>query len=223
MIAYDVQLDQQNGIIIQSDIIPGSCAVNIPDLNKKKKQYISLFLNKKDIERGIDYLNCISLNNCNAANEGLFISALAMFAKCFASSGSRTRLDRNAFKKFSQQSAELFDRYDAWRNKHFLHDENRMIEASAFLLIAPEGNEKIFGGPPSVVWNSVQVNYIQEGRQLEKLLQEVWRYIVHRIDEHGQSIEKDYCNSTREELLAFGNAEIKCATIQEPEKARCES
>ena len=54
MIEYDVQLDQQNGIIIQGNIIPGSCAVNIPDLNKKKKQYISLFLNKKDVERGID-------------------------------------------------------------------------------------------------------------------------------------------------------------------------
>lgn len=220
MIEYDVQLDQQNGIIVQGNITPGSCAVNIPDSNKKKKQYISLFLNKKDIERGIDYLNCISLNNCNVANEGLFISALAMFAKCFVTSGSRTGLDKNGFKKFSQESVELFDRYDAWRNKHFLHDENSMIEASAFLLISPEGNEKIFGGPPSVVWNSVQVNYIQESKQLERLLQEIWRYIVHRIDEQGQSIEKDYLNFTREELLAFGEAKTKRATTQEPEKNR---
>ena len=100
MIDYSMQIDSQNGVVIQGDFIPGSIAVNIPDSNKKKRQFISLFLNKKDIERGIDYLNCISLNNHPIANEGLFISALAMFAKCFVSSESRTGLDKDGFKNF---------------------------------------------------------------------------------------------------------------------------
>ena len=220
MTEYKVQIDPQNGAVIQGDFVPGSKAVNIPDTDKKKKPFISLFLNKRDIERGIDYLNCVSLNNHQIANEGLFISALAMFAKCFVSSESRTGLDKGGFKKYSPQFAELFEQYDAWRNKHFLHDENSMTEAIAFLLISPEGNENIFGGPPSVVWNSVQVNYIQESRQLEKLLQEIWRYTVCLIDKQGDSIEKYYCGCTREELLEFGAPAFKLATAQEPEKKR---
>lgn len=220
MIEYKVQIDPQNGAVIQGDFAPGSIAVNIPDTNKKKKLFISYFLNKKDIERGIDYLNCISLNNHYIANEGLFISALAMFAKCFVNSESRIGLDKEGFKRFSPQSAGLFDQYDAWRNKHFLHDENSMTEAISFLLISPEGNENIFGGPPSVVWNSVQVNYVREGRQLESLLQEIWKYVVSQIDKHGHSIEGDYCDCTRDELLAFGAPAFKFATTQAPEKKR---
>lgn len=220
MLEYKVRIDPQNGVVIYGDFIPGSIAVNIPDVDKKKRQYISLFLIKKDIECGIDYLRCISLNNHPIANEGLFISALAMFAKCFVESGSRGCLDKAGFKKFSPESATLFDKYDAWRNKHFLHDENRMTEAISFLLISPEGSESVLGGPPSVVWNSVQVDYIQESRQLECLLQEVWKYVVHKIDKHGESIAKDYCSRTREELLEFGEAKVTLATMQNPEVKR---
>ena len=43
MIDYSVQIDSQNGVVIQGDFIPGSIAVNIPDSNKKKKTvYITL-------------------------------------------------------------------------------------------------------------------------------------------------------------------------------------
>lgn len=219
MLEYNTWLDPQK-VVIQGDFVPGSKAVNIPDSSKKKIQFISLFLNKKDIERGIDYLNCISLNNNSVANEGLFISALAMFAKCFVNSKSRIGLDKEGFKRFSPQSVALFNQYDAWRNRHFLHDENRMTEAIAFLLIAPERNENIFGGPPSVVWNSAPINYVQEGRKLERLLQEIWKYVVERIDKQGISIEEDYCDCTREELLAFGDPPFKLATTQDPEKKR---
>ena len=220
MIEYKVQIDPQNGAVIQGDFAPGSIAVNIPDTNKKKKQFISYFLNKKDIERGIDYLNCISLNNHQIVNEGLFISALAMFAKCFVNSEARNGLDKDGFKKFSPQSTTLFDKYDAWRNKHFLHDENSMTEAISFLLISPEGSEDIFGGPPSVVWNSVQIDYVQEGRQLKHLLQEIWKYIVEKFDKQGASIEEDYRNCAREKLLAFAEPPFKLATTQTPEKKR---
>ena len=220
MIDYSMQIDSQNGVVIQGDFIPGSIAVNIPDSNKKKRHFISLFLNKKDIERGIDYLNCISLNNHPIANEGLFISALAMFAKCFVSSESRTGLDKDGFKKFSPQSVKLFDQYDAWRNKHFLHDENSMTEAIAFLLVSPEGSESVFGGPPSVVWNSVQINYIQESRQLENLLQEIWKYVVHLIDKVGDSLTKDYSEGPREKLLEYGEPPFKIASTNNPHEKR---
>lgn len=46
MLEYKVQIDPQNGVIVQGDFAPESVAVNIPDTNKKKKQFISYFLNK---------------------------------------------------------------------------------------------------------------------------------------------------------------------------------
>lgn len=200
MIEYKVLADDpQKGLVVQGNFAPGSIPVNIPHSNPKRKQYISLFLNLRDIEAGIDYLQCISPNNHLRINEGLFISALALSAKCFVTSESRIGLDKQGFKKYSPQSKPIFDRYDAWRNKHFLHDENSMTEAIAFLLVSPAGSENVFGGSPSVVWNSVQVNYLQEGKQLESLLQEIRKYIMSSIDKKGDSIAQEYCNCTREE------------------------
>ena len=95
-----------------------------------------------------------------------------------------------------------------------------MTETISFLLISPEGSKDIFGGPPSVVWNSVQIDYVQEGRQLEHLLQEIWKYIVEKIDKQGASIEEDYRNCAREGLLAFAEPPFKIATTQAPEKKR---
>lgn len=85
MIEYKVLADDpQKGLVVQGNFAPGSIPVNIPHSNPKRKQYISLFLNLRDIEAGIDYLQCISPNNHLRINEGLFISAL--------SCASRTRL-----------------------------------------------------------------------------------------------------------------------------------
>lgn len=221
MIEYKVLADDpQKGLVVQGNFAPGSIPVNIPHSNPKRKQYISLFLNLRDIEAGIDYLQCISPNNHLRINEGLFISALALSAKCFVTSESRIGLDKQGFKKYSPQSKPIFDRYDAWRNKHFLHDENSMTEAIAFLLVSPAGSENVFGGPPSVVWNSVQVNYLQEGKQLESLLQEIRKYIMSSIDKKGNSIAQEYCNCTREELLSFGEPPFKIATTKDPQKKR---
>lgn len=43
---------------------------------------------------------------------------------------------------------------------------------------------------------------------------------MERIDKQGISIEEDYCDCTREELLAFGDPTFKLATTQDPEKKR---
>ena len=216
---YEVSIDSE-GIIIKGEFVLGSIPVNIPGNNAKKRSFISLFLNKRDIEHAIDYLRCISLDKYITVNEGLFVSALAMFSKCFVSSKNRIGLDKDGFKKHSPRYAALFDKYDSWRNKHFLHDENRMIEPVAFLLVSPEGSEKAYGGPPSVVWNNIVIDYVTEGEQLEELLEEVWRYCAYRIDKVGDSIAKEYNSLSRDELLKFGKPNIKQATLEKPEKER---
>lgn len=210
MVEYKVLADDpQNGLIIQGDFIPGSTPVNIPHSDPKRKEYISLFLNLRDIDAGIDYLQCISLNNHPRINEGLFISALAAFAKCFGKSNARISLKRATFKGRFPQFADLFDDYISWRNKHFIHDDGLMTSATAFLLVTPNEYNDIFGGPPSVIWRIKPIDYIEESRRLENLLQVVRGYIIDDIDKLGDSIDEEYHRYSREQLLAFDEPELQ--------------
>lgn len=218
MIEYRVTLDPKNNrFIIQSDdIIKGSIAVNIPDSNKKKKQYISLFLHKADIEEGIDFLHCISADKPVQMNQALFITALSSMIKCFQTATACSMINPDTFfKKFPQEKPK-FERFKDWRNKHFLHDENSMREAVAFLLVAPEGTEAVFGGPPSVIWNRVPIDFLLEGRQLETLMKTLHQFICEQIDALGQSLIDEYKENTREELLALGEAQLKLSTTENP-------
>ena len=228
MINYKVIRDDVNKYFkIEGDFIPGSKAVKIPaDTDKSKNlhhQYISFFLSKSDIDAGIDYLNCISLNNHPRANEGLFIGALSRYYKCFQHSNARVALDKVAFKRFSPQCATEFERFENWRNKHYIHDENGMIQACAFLLVAPNDYPSKFGGPPSVVWNSVSVDYIYESKNLQSLMQETLRYIEKRIDKISSMILEELDSFSHDELLALDDAHIELATVSHPEQKRGEN
>lgn len=225
MIDYKVSRDEANErFIIEGNILPGSKAVKIPVDTKKRErlqhQFISFFLNKADIEAGIDYLNRISLNNHIRTNEGLFIGALSRYFKCFQSSDARVALDEDALKRFSPQSSADFVRFKNWRNKHYIHDENGMIQTCAFLLIAPRNHSSKFGGPPSVVWNTVPIDYIREGQLLQSLFQETWKFIAKKIDETGDAIMKEMESLSHDDLLALEDAHIKLATMNSPEQKR---
>lgn len=217
---YRIFEDPQNHqFIVEGNIVPDSIAVQLPD-SPLKNQFVSYFLHKADIETGIDFLNCISLNNHVRANEGLFAAALSMLIKCFQSAESRIAIDENAFKKFAPDMADGFDKYKAWRNKHFIHDVNGMTETTAFLLVAPESHSETFGGSPSVVWIKVPVNYIVEGRTLYEIMQSVWKYCVFKIDQLGDKIAEQYKDKTRDELLSLERANLKLATLENPTQKR---
>lgn len=225
MLEYEVSLDQESGDFkIKGNFLPGSKAVKIPaDTTKRKniqRQFISFFLNKVDIEAGIDYLNCISLNNHPRANEGLFVGALSIYFKCFQTSDARVALDEAAFKRSSPQFSNEFNRFKNWRNKHYIHDENSMTQASSFLLIAPKDCSSKFGGPPSVVWNLAPVNYIREGQCLQSLMKETWKFTVQKIDETGDAIMKEMESLSHDDLLALEDAHIKLATKNSSEQKR---
>lgn len=217
---YQIFEDPQNHqFIIEGNIVPGSIAVELPD-GKLKNQFVSYFLHKADIEAGIDFLNCISLNNHVRANEGLFTAALSMLIKCFQSAESRVMIDENAFKRYAPNAADDFDKYKAWRNKHFIHDENSMIETTAFLLVAPESHIELFGGLPSVVWHKAPINYIAEGHILYEVMQSVWKFCASKIDQLGEKITGQYKDKTRDELLLLKRANIKLATLKNPTQKR---
>lgn len=217
---YYVYEDPYNRkLVVEGNIVPGSIAVQLPD-SKIKNQYISYFLHKADIEAGIDFLNCVSLNNHVRANEGLFTAALSIAIKCFQYAESRIAIDEAAFKKYAPNIANDFEKYKAWRNKHYIHDVNSMLEATSFLLIAPKSHPETFGGAPSVVWHKAPIDYIAESRTLYEVMQNVWRFCVSKIDELGDKIIKQYKEKTRDELLLLERANIQLATLENPTQKR---
>lgn len=208
--------------IVEGDVVPGSVAVNIPKDDENRFEFISLFLHKKDIDFCVKYINCISLDKNAYVNQALFIVALSGLMKCFQYSAACQKLDVDDFKSNYPQIENTFDKYKSWRNKHYLHDENRMTEATAFLFVAPENSAQVLGGLPSVIWNSVNIDYIEETQKLREVLKAVDQYITVKIDEIGNKLIERYQQKTREELLAFGNANIRLCSTEEPNRNRTE-
>lgn len=217
-IVFDPTID---GYVIESEtIIKGSIPVNIPAEDKRKRQFISLYLHKADIEEGISFLHCISMDKCVQINQALFMAALSNMMKCFQSTSEVSELNEKKFKRDFPLVAEELSRFKYWRNKHFVHDENSMREAIAFLLVAPEGYEASLGGQPSVFWHRVPIDFLDEGRRLEVLMKSLLQFVLVEFDKLGEKLSDHYGIRSREELLSYGIATIPRATVDHPDVKR---
>lgn len=213
MIDYDVYLDKDNdSFIIRGPFGLGTIPITIPNDNPLKKQFIDLFLHKADIERGIDFLQCISIDKDVTINEGLFIAGLNNCMKCFKYSKSRSHLDKLQIFQDAQLYQEFIS-FETMRDKHFDHDESGMLQAVAFLLVNRD-SEEFFAGPPSVVWNRAMLNYYAIGQALQQIMQYVRNYIINQIDIIGKEIMESYISWPREKLLEWEETQIQLASNQ---------
>ena len=95
MIDYRVTYDKENNnFIVDGPFLPNAVPVEIPFENPQRKPFIDLFLHKADIDRGIDFLDCIAPSNNTTLNEALFIAGLNNCMKCFKYSKSRTKIEK---------------------------------------------------------------------------------------------------------------------------------
>lgn len=170
-----------------------------------------MFLHKADIERGIDFLQCISNDKNITVNEGLFIAGLNNCMKCFKYSNARNKLVKQEVFAQSEEMLKKFLEFEQMRDKHYDHDENGMLQAVSFLLINEDGGQ-VFSGPPSVVWNRVQLNYYLAGQNLQQIMCYILQYIEKKIDIIGNDILEYYKKFSKEELLKLSNAQIILAS-----------
>lgn len=212
MFDYEVIVDKENKrFIVKGPFESGALPVLIPDDDPWKKDYIDLFLHKADIERGIEFLQCISKDKEIVVNEALFIAGLNNCMKCFKYSSSRKKLEKaEVFKDYEQIGLDFVE-FEKMRDKHFDHDENGMLQAIAFLLLS-EREDVIFAGPPSVVWNRAKLNYCLAGKKLQEIMRFIRQYLIVQIDNVGGAIVKRYKNSSKEKLLEGTVATIELAT-----------
>lgn len=207
MIDYQVEIDRgQERFILQGDFEEGVIPIAIDINNPLRKKFIDLFLHKADVENGIDYLRCISVDKNIKLNEALFIAGLNNCMKCFKFSSSRGKLEKTVVFKDNQLMLSIFTEFETMRDKHFDHDESGMLQATAFLLIS-RADDHIWGGPPSVVWNRLVIDYYLESQRLQEIMQFVWKFICSEIDRIGDKIKECYEGISKEEIL-------KCAAPQ---------
>lgn len=222
MLEYEIIRDNETkAYLVKGNILPGSIPVNIPNEDHIRKSYVSLFLHKADMESCLKYLAKISTDNEMIINEALFIAAITTLIKCFQSCESRTQLSEGKFKKSTAPEIYAeYERFKEWRNKHYAHDVNSMVEATAFLLVAPAGSPCTLGAPPSVIWNRVNIDYVKQRNSLKLVSEAVLRFIVTEIDRVGDVLFEKYSQKSYEELLSYGDAAIRAASLQNPEIAR---
>lgn len=212
MIDYQVLIDKENGkFIVKGPFDVDSVPIEIPEDNPNRKQFIDLFLHKADIERGIDFLKCISIDKNTTVNEGLFIAGLNNFMKCFKYSNARSKLDKNIVFLDNQEMLGHFMYFEKMRDKHFDHDESGLLQATAFLLVCQNGTQ-VFGGPPSVVWNRAMIDYYVSGQRLQDVMQFTLQYVCEEIDKVGKLIVTAYKDFSRESLIRLKAAHIKLAS-----------
>ena len=61
----------------------------------------------------------------------------------------------------------------------------------------------MFGGVPSVIVDSQEIDYLDECDCLTWVVREVKKYAMEEFDKIADSLTQDYCDKTREELLSF--------------------
>lgn len=213
MINYQVTFDKENNrFLVEGPFAENAIPVEIPMDNPQRKDFIDLFLHKADIDRGIDFLQRICSMNDTTLNEALFVAGLNNCMKCFKKSKSRTKLDKVEVFSDNQRLYDIFVMFETMRDKHYDHDENGMLQATAFLLVCSDG-ERLFGGPPSVVWHRVKLDYCLVGQMLQEVMLFVQQHLCHKIDTIGKAIERAYVNLPREALLELQTAQINALSI----------
>ncbi len=218
MIDYQISIDSENGkYIVSGPFNPGSTAVVIPQTDSNRKDFVDFFLHKADIERGIDFLRCISIDKDNMVNEGLFIAGLNNCIKCFKYSDARNKLDKNLAFSSNVGVYDLFIEFEKLRDKHYNHDENGMVQATAFLIVS-NNDELVFGGPPSVVWNREALNYYIEGQKLQGVAQHIWQFICTEIDRISDLIQATYRDYSKEILLELQIPQLITASSKSERK-----
>lgn len=218
MIDYNVSIDSEREcFVINGPFDVDTIPVGIPNDDPNRKQFVDLFLHKTDIERGIDFLMCISADKDNTVNEGLFIAGLNNCMKCFKYSKSRSKLDKTVVFSDSKELLDRFVEFEKMRDKHFDHDESGMLQATAFLLVCPK-KECAFGGPPSVIWNRVILDYYVAGQGLQEIMRYIRQFLCNEIDKIGCLIEVTYSSYSRESLMALKASKIELASSDSKRK-----
>ena len=203
--------NDNSGFVIVGPFPDNAFVVEIPPDDPERNAYIDLFLHKADMTIGVSSLDHIQSTNDVSLNEPLFVAGLNSCMKCFKHSNARLKLDKNDVFQDDHDMLESFLRFERMRDKHYDHDENGMVQTTAFLFVVPKGS-LLHLDSPSVVWNRAKLDYVSEAYKLKEIMLYDNKYLEKRIDIIGARILQRCASLSVEQIVQLRSPHITLAT-----------
>ena len=181
----------------------------LPEDIPNKEIFISLVLHQSDLKIAYEYLNLISNDQNIAINEALFVASLNHCIKCFKHSKSREKLFKEEVFKNEPKLLSCFSRFECIRDKHYVHDENGMLQPIATMLVSKKENSNISVFRPWVIWNRERLDFVHEAIQLKIVAEHIINFIQEQLD----SLAKEIVPYFVEKLKSGVNPELVDSVI----------
>jgi len=134
--------------------------------------------------------------------EGLWVSVIARYFKCFGSNQSRSQLSAKKILKSHPGAEAVFSYYQDLRDKHIIHDENPFTQA--FTGVAVNGTEAQYkvADVISLAFNAFTVDDTHLV-QLTQLVDVTLAWINRKRDELHDMLGREYEKWSHQDLLTL--------------------
>lgn len=136
--------------------------------------------------------------------EGLWISAITRYFKCFTSSESRSQLSAGKVLKTHTNANLVFEYFNDLRNKHIIHDENPFTQAFTGVVINDLAAQHKVADIISLAFNAFTVDDTHLA-QLTQLVEITLKWVNEKRDELHNIIGREYEQWSHHELLVLPN------------------
>ena len=187
----------------------------------KARQLAALALHRSDLELALNILESINSfpPDMRAVRQGLWVSAIVQYFKCFGHSKARIKLEPNKIFKGDPQGVEVHYFNKAIRDKHITHDENAMMQSlPGAILNAPHLIRKI----ERVVCLSAEAETLdqQSNNNLHNLISKSLAYVIDKIDSLSDQIAEELEGQPYECLLEMDEVTLLLPSADKFHKPR---
>jgi hypothetical protein len=189
--------------------------------NHKAKRLSDLALHRTDLTFANECLDALNTAPVEPAvlREALWRSAIIHYVKCF---GEGVRFQLQAAQVYKGEPAialEQFGFFKSLRHKHFIHDENSLMQS---IPIAAINNGTKAYKVEEVSCFTTNTGTLNDGNwgNLKKLVETASLWVIKEFDSLAERLRSNLETKPYEELLAMADAEYRSPKIEDIAKKR---
>ncbi len=186
-----------SGLVIYLPFQDNTVIYKLPDDTPNREVFISVVLHQLDLKIACEYLNLINDDQNSIVSEALFLAALNQCMKCFKYSKNRDKLIKEEVFINESRLLQCFSRFENIRDKHYMHDENGMLQPLATMLVSNKSNNNTSVFRPWVIWNRERLNFVQEAILLKEVIEYIINFVQKRIDSLAHNLALNFVQKMR--------------------------
>ncbi len=183
------------------------------------RQAADLALHRYDLVFARNCLHTINDNQNILIRNALWFSAVAHFIKCFGDNKSRSHLVSDKIFKGDDLAKEVFTFFKNVRNKHFIHDENALMQCIPNAVLnkkeAPYKIAKILA-TTFITPTLIEGNY----SNLTLLIDRTYEWVEKEFNKLAEMLTKELEALSYEELLKMPEAIFEHPLIENVNESR---